>query len=245
MLIISKFHDYYDTALAHGVDKACVYQRESKFFNPPTNDLKPWGWPKRQWANEKEFLFQCVVGFAGKLFPMILWTDTHYGMSQDFTQEGTQATFLYDMETCTELLDEKYPEHRKIASARKYAHRWELDISDGGIEAFFNTNTHRKYEGVFVEHKVPLFVAFANWRGGNSLEGNTELKPIKFMKVRDPYTAFQEIHMFMSGVIGMADRDTAEVGNDDRITQRGFDEWSFRKEPGEKQRKGKPKKKPK
>ena len=33
MLIISKFHDYYDSAIAYGVDKECVYNRKTEIID--------------------------------------------------------------------------------------------------------------------------------------------------------------------------------------------------------------------
>lgn len=248
MLIISKFHDYYDTALAHGVDKACVYQRTSEFIPvKPYRKLASWGWPRHGWAREKEYMFQCVIGFCGELLPMIFWADTVFGLEEDVIVSD-EYKFFYDLESCTAFLDEEYPENRERLN--KYRGRWgrpyygsEFDMSDIGLQEFFDPNMHKDYERIFVEHRVPVFAAIASWRTGMMIELNPSLKRIKFMKVRDPYTSFQEIHMFMSGVVGALDRDTAEVGNDDRIAQRGFDKWSFRREPGEKQRKGKPKRK--
>jgi hypothetical protein len=44
--------------------------------------------------------------------------------------------------------------------------------------------------------------------------------------------AFQEIQMFISGVLGIDENPTVEVSDKDKIISRGFDyKWSFRKEP--------------
>ncbi len=238
MLIISKFHDYYDTVLGRtGVDKTCVYERATESIACPKElRLHNWTWPRWKWKKHpEEFLFQCIIGFAGEVIPMIYWTNKWYGISSDYNLDE-ELVFLYDLESCQEFLDEKYPENRKKYNARKYMDMG-LGLSDQSLEEFYNPATHKKFKPIFMEQKTPLFLAHETWRDGTKIDLNPELKPIKFMKVKDPFTTFQEIHMFLSGVIGMANRDTAEVGNDDRIKQRGFDKWSFRREPTKRKRK--------
>lgn len=229
MLIVSKFHDYYDTALAHGVDKTCVYNRTTE-KTPGTKEdesgLESLAWCKRgenPWrSRECEFLFQCIVGFAGNLYPMM-----YHALSKG---AGWDKAFMYDSQSCMKFLDEHFPETREHDNAKKYRWTWKLDMSDVAIEEFYQPEKYKRLERIFMEKKVPAFVVRRK-RRGVVIETNPVLKQYSFMKVKDAYTAMQEIHMYLAGVIGMADRDTAEVGNDDRIKQRGFDKYSFRKDP--------------
>jgi hypothetical protein len=57
------------------------------------------------------------------------------------------------------------------------------------------------------------------------------LKEIEFHKVKDPFTAFQDIQSFISGVLGNIEKEIITVGNDVKIHKAGFDKWSFRKPP--------------
>lgn len=232
MLIVSKFHDYYDTALAHGVDKTCVYNRITE-KTPGTKEdesgLSSLGWCKRDenpWrSKECEFLFQCVVGFAGNLYPMM-----YHALGQPDPDADGSSTFMYDVKSCMGFLDETFPETRKRDNDKKFEWAWKLDMSDRSIEEFYQPEKYKRLEQIFTEKKVPVFIVRKR-RTGVVIETNPVLKAYEFMKVKDSYTAMQEIHMYLAGVIGMADRDTAEVGNDDRLKQRGFNKYSFRKDP--------------
>jgi len=61
------------------------------------------------------------------------------------------------------------------------------------------------------------------------VESNVNLRELGFPKVMDPYTAFQEISMFIGGVLGNHEKEVTELTEKDRIQQHGFDKWSFRK----------------
>ena len=210
MLIVSKFHDYYDTALAHGIDKTCVYNRATEKIEATHDDkaslLQYKAWLKKgadPWRGRPvEFLTQAIVGFAGNLYPMFYhkFIDPYMG----------DPTFMYDAKSCAEFLDKSFPETRQYDNDRKYSLRWQLDMSDGAIEDFFRTEKHQRFQRLFMEHKIPSFVV-RKTRMSIKIESNPVLKEYAFMKVKDPYTAMQEIHMYLSGVIGMAERDTAEV----------------------------------
>jgi hypothetical protein len=57
---------------------------------------------------------------------------------------------------------------------------------------------------------------------------DANLKELSFQKVLDPFTAYQELEMWIGGVIGQ-NPEPAEVSDKVKIQQHGFDEWSFRK----------------
>jgi hypothetical protein len=58
------------------------------------------------------------------------------------------------------------------------------------------------------------------------------LKDYKFFKVKDTFTAFQEISMYQFGVLGCTEKDICVVSDKDRLDQRGFDpKYGFRKRP--------------
>lgn len=63
----------------------------------------------------------------------------------------------------------------------------------------------------------------------HELELNPSLKAYKFMKVVDPYSAFQEISQFISGVLGNSEKQTVDISDENRLLQHGFDKkFSFR-----------------
>ena len=105
MLIVKKFHDYYDTALGvGGVDKAVVYNRESQTVekgrrgfettNPAdiydhncTTQIRP--------GVEISVKSRCI-GFCGQLYPVIL---IKYTLSKDFIPYKETLHAFYDADS--------------------------------------------------------------------------------------------------------------------------------------------------
>lgn len=52
-----------------------------------------------------------------------------------------------------------------------------------------------------------------------------------FARVVDPYTMFQEISMWVGGILAGSGRPMVEISDEDKIGKHGFDSWSFRKMP--------------
>jgi hypothetical protein len=63
------------------------------------------------------------------------------------------------------------------------------------------------------------------------------LKDVEFFRVFDPHTTYQEIFMYISGVLGGNMKEIPEMSDDDMRDSKGFDKWSFRKEPSSKKKK--------
>lgn len=61
---------------------------------------------------------------------------------------------------------------------------------------------------------------------------NTDgLKAIDFAKVLDPYTAFQELSMFVGGVLPRNPNPMVELSGEKIMVQKhGFDKWTFRRQ---------------
>jgi len=210
MYIISKFHDYYDVGMKLGIDKAVIYERDTttikKIF--PLRPTTESGWA------------EAVVAFCGKFYPFIY-----------HQIEGIVDRIIWDVELAVVALP---------TSRRTYI--WNNDIgSEKGIREFF-ARQYPQLETLFHEHKTPIF-AFnpsrirANfWLNDGpyrSLVINPCLKDWEFYKVKDPITAFQEVHMFVSGVIGAPARPTVKISDKDMAASKGHDgKYSFRKPPG-------------
>jgi hypothetical protein len=96
---------------------------------------------------------------------------------------------------------------------------------------------------IFRELKVPVFVYDGDFgrttfdkkrRGYNNHKPkffiNPLLKNYEFYKVFDTFQAFQEISMFMGGVLGAGEKEITVVADKYKIAQHGFDKYSFRKD---------------
>jgi len=76
-------------------------------------------------------------------------------------------------------------------------------------------------------HKSPVVLFIGEYRIVDPC-----LKDFHFNKVIDAYTAFQEIDMFLGGVLGDASDPPSPMTDRDKIVSHGMDlKWSFRKPP--------------
>jgi hypothetical protein len=235
MKIVSKFHDYYDTASIHGIDKTCIYLREEEKI-----EVHGRGWrdephillkdgtrfllsktvtyeSKRLQHADYEFK-KAVLGFCGELYPLIKVEKTCGGKKEIFC--------FYDQPSFNEFLaEEGIPKDR-------YGGRWSSDRmsieSDQGLYNFFDENTWRKLEGLFAAYHVPYFVLREK-----TLKLNPNLKNLGFMKIKDPQTTFQDIYMYMSGVLGAPLPPKEKMSDKVLAAAKGHDgEYSFKKPPG-------------
>jgi len=235
MYIISKKKDYYDgVAGTTGIDKTIVYHREvieleedklPKQFRRKSNWRKEDINPLRELSTfklKKEFHDVCedysyfIIGFCGKLYiGWKLYREEIFPYMVD-----TEITF--DSEYMKSILEPK---------------SWYNNLED-------NINYIQKFDAIqiFRDLKTPVFV-FDNDYSRTQLDTkhysirnynpkffvNPVLKEYQFYKVFESFQAFQEIQMFLGGVLGSGEKNIVEVADKYKITQHGFDKWSFRK----------------
>jgi hypothetical protein len=245
MLILTRKKDYYDgVAGSTGIDKTIVYEREEKEL---TNKEVPMffvhgshSWQKnrdsafinfRYHNLKKEFqkkyplMNYFIIGFCGKLY--VGWK-LYYEIPQGFSIPNKLITEItFDESYITSMIDDKSG--------------WRGKFSD-------NLNEIKNYDAldIFRKYHTPIFVFDSDYdvtyisnngkyRNMNSkFFINPTLNKYEFYKIFDSFQAFQEIQMFMSGVLGSNEKNIVEVEDKYKITQYGFDKWSFRKEPSKK-----------
>jgi hypothetical protein len=237
MYIIAKKKDYYDGVVGTmGVDKTLVYERETQEFEgddiPVIFERKKGYWgisrtktPFHQMNYhhiKKEFRNICdehsyfIIGFCGKLY--IGWKLYRVINSND----EVSTEFTYDNEYMKKILEDK---------------SWDGILSDS-IDYVQSFNALQ----IFRDLKSPAFVYDSDYgrtyyykkRNNNHHSKfiiNPLLKNYEFFKMFDSFQAFQEVSMFMGGVLGKGEKEITEVADKYKITQHGFNKWSFRKEP--------------
>jgi hypothetical protein len=248
MLIVSKFHDYYDTAIGYGVDKTVVYERTPRVW---LRRKKQWeenplqlpayvntyhylgGWDygdlhysvsygdsirrqgRRLYYHETHAGFH-LIGFCGEVWP-VLFVETPQGDQTPAEWEKTRYRVCYTVEEALKL------------RAEYDIHDW--SFKEKRLRQFFNLEdvSIRQQEERFIRHKCPVFMS--TYR---RLILNPCLKPAQFYRIKDPYTAFQDIYMYISGVLGTVSKETVEISDKDMRDKKGFDEWSFKKLPSKK-----------
>ena len=86
---------------------------------------------------------------------------------------------------------------------------------------------------VELHHETGIPIIMRDFRD-NKIIFNPVLKDIGFYKAVDAFTAFQELSMFISGVMGGNSPKMVQLDDDMRIAKHGFDKMSFRKEKEDK-----------
>lgn len=93
-------------------------------------------------------------------------------------------------------------------------------------------------DDIFIEYDCPIFLmTFANSYFNPMaayIYRNPILKNYGFQRIYDPYTAFQEISMYLGSILVDDNTDMDSVNDFDMSRAKGFDEWSFKKMPSKK-----------
>jgi len=213
MLIVSKYRDYYDSvAFSKGIDKTIVYQRDKQQLNYkkikidfPAHD--------HTWSKPEDRIFTFIIGFCGKLYPV----------SKRFNKDNTyEMVYGYDNIVNLFKIDKK---------KSMFSWNWrrkEFENLDSILKS-------KAIQDIFFDFKVPCFILgyqdIPSMNAGFNLELNPTLDSLEFVKTIDPWTAFQEIEMYISGVIGTDKLENTEPTDKTKIISKGFDyKTSFRKE---------------
>jgi hypothetical protein len=180
-----------------------------------------------------------VVVFCGRVYPCLEFTIAPDG---DFYGPRIKKVYCYTPEQATDL----YREHLSKAEQKRFfgPHKKQARWSWYGqsmlerIEEFFDVTGDSSKDLMDFHHKVEVPIVMLSVGNGRNpaLTFNPVLKDVQFFRIVDNFTAYQELAMFVSGVLGGKSPKTIEVSNDIKIAKRGFDKWSFRKEPGKKRK---------
>lgn len=254
MRIISKFHDYYDTALSYGDDASLVYMRTTSNDKVIENKKHPLfnlihsemdkisslyldyysdsGKNKVQLRIYPEFLYMC--GKTHLIFKLEHDTTNNriYYSSQDTLRNVEYFTNLDEALTRgTEITGIDFNTYTPKPQYSWYAGKYQFSKKEAyrkkvldSIEAFEKSD---KAPEVLFHYNIPIVHLMRD----GSVTLNPCLLDLSFQKKMDPWTVFQEIDMYTGGVLKRVDAMTCDIADKDRITQHGFDKWSFRKLP--------------
>jgi len=236
MYIISKHKDYYDGVVGSvGMDKTIVYERELIEITDNQEIPKQFKQNKYSWNEHNPFLRACranidhkktnhnyddvrgfIIGFCGKLY---------LGWKFDYKTKDWNA----DIGNITEIIETDIVYGYDKAKEFLKTDYWRSNLNDD-INYVMNYNPIE----LFRKFKTPIFVYDSDSRRPRTEPVfliNPILKDYEFYKVVDAFTAFTELQMFISGVLGTGEKKIIEVEDKYKIGQHGFDKWSFRKEP--------------
>jgi hypothetical protein len=246
MLILAKKKDYYDgVAGSTGIDKTIVYDRQIVELEKDElpDQFKKSGFYDSFREREKSPLYRLsnatirkeyhkiyprgahfIIGFCGKLY--IGWKFYSFKENYYDAYDNINTTINYNIDEIKQVLEPM---------------TWDGAIADhiDYIQKFDAMDWFRKFNApcfVYDHDYKRKSLDIKYWRGDNTVKFiiNPLLKEYEFFKVFDSFQAFQEIQMFISGVLGNKEKEIVQVADKYKIAGHGFDKWSFRKEPKEK-----------
>jgi hypothetical protein len=221
--------DYYDSvAYSMGnADETILYKREEKSFKVksinsrskigqyiefPINDL---------YVNRGLSIF--VIGFCGR---------TYVGaMVYEYETSTVSITYSYE-----EIINYIHERRGGVEGWRMFAtlSRQQEDIEE--VTDFFNKWNDVEHIELFHQLNTPIFLVgakdYSSGRYGYSVPiySNVILKDLKFFKIKDSFTAYQELETFMGGVLTNTELDWQPMNEKEAIQAKGFDKThAFRK----------------
>ncbi len=252
MLIIKKFHDYYDSAIGFGgVDKTCVYDRKPliqgnkyemdrilKQFEKEDNrwNSGPYSYNYFRYSRcdvPKNYPYSMepfVIGFCGKTY-------VGYCFKWDQPGQSDKIQISYDL---NEIL--------KIARFKEKKNKYSIydrtKTDKDSVTQYFDKFHNKEHKDLFVKYHTPVFII--DYGTGlsskydflpNDIKDDTfneqfiinpRLADYEFYQVFNTAQTFQEIQMYLQGVLGNVEKPMVEISEKDKIVQHGMDKWSFR-----------------
>ena len=256
MKIFSKFKDYYDNACPYVEDP--IFNREEQSFILDKNvktifDIKTTEWLNKAWDDmPKPVIIEdsrgheqyrqakdicAVLGFCGKIYPiyLIIIPKPNGGypdfISRDIIKPYTSVTDF--TEAYQELKGQIISHKSHIFNERNFT---ESSLASWVLE--FNHMT--KLLEIFITIKSPIFLITHIYRDikyrGNEFKINPNLSKLNIQRLFDPWTAYQELDMYLGNELVMAGKQMPVFSDELKRDAHGFDNKSF-KQVGPKPRK--------
>jgi hypothetical protein len=258
MKIVSTFKDYYDS-LGSPDGATGVYNR-----TPKKIDIEWVGYEASGSGYAVSYeLNTGLIGFCGKIYPYVKYS---YNVGDGYKNGCAYSADKYKEILATIESCKKMDHHWRYSPDIFFnAYPYNKDNCkiwfDGDFKSIYEspsrwgrsgrTPQYPNLKSVFIEHKTPcfaidnpkderLFGRPANFK----MLLNPKLADYNFFQLWDTYSAFTAIEQFINNeIVRPDDPYIQEISDKIKAESHGFDKFSFRKEKGDKKRKGKSKSK--
>ncbi len=211
MRLHSDFHDYYDNAIGYGIDDKVHYNRYTKSV---AIDLQ-------SHLTRPFHRNSGLIGFCGQSYPFI---ELHK-YDRNFQEEDewgdyniVETRFAFDIGEYQQI--EKEWSNFSV-DFHTYFQSTDLKIKQFYLDWAINS------DAIFLRHKVPVWAMKFYTEETNGIL-NPRLKDYGFDKIRDSFTTFQEISMYLSNIL-VEQKEIIIMDDKLKIAQHGFDpKISFR-----------------
>lgn len=229
MLIISKFHDYYDHVQQAGIDKRVVLHRKQEYVAIPKGLLqRPCELARVATKESKSKYDRFREGrvynldwlyFCGKAYPCI----TSHFVNEDGGVSDFKKHTIQELESIIPTTSKYYKKSWDMdMSPKQMVHEAYNSSRDVSTEIFRDLNVPYfsivsvKDENVRYERYVKQVLLYPNLTNYTS-----------YLNM-DAFTTYQEIEMYCSGVLGVGEPETIEVSDISKRDSKGFDKFSFK-----------------
>lgn len=220
MRILSKFRDYYDIGLANGYDASIVYSRSTEMINAKDHEARHAALvqrlrnavptQRRDYARNQTFEFFLVL-LGGRSYPGVQVLSYPKGV---FVSEH-----WYGRDKILDALTDARPSRLRDLFSRERT---------ASIESFLDLDGGEQFMDELIAARLPLVHA-DHREGAPYFTKDPSLKHIQFGKRLDAWSVFQELSMFLGGILAPENRATIAISDQDRLVQHGFNDISFRK----------------
>ena len=227
MKLISKFHDFYDSCLSLGIDETIFFKRETKEIKCEVvrtrfSGIDFWsmaGGYYRTKDGEYNIDEVYLLNFCGKQIPIIkLFIRLTAGyLSREYISYcyNIKQVETFITKYCNkDQVNEFYHKNKEYRSKKK--HR----LSEyEKISMWFNEHSKNKtILDDYFTHESPYFL-----KTSKEIIINPCLSNYEFYKHMGAFETFQEISMFISGVMGGQVPKMIEISDKIRLQKKGFD----------------------
>lgn len=237
MRLISNFHDYYDGVIRNtSHDTTYTFIRKTERIDTlETNYLSNWSFTIK--GDADYLIFQEIVGFCGKLYPMLKIEITPFSL---YEIPGKHC--VYSLESFEKILplEKLVPEKNSLSYFIPLNER----IPEWFSGILYPRWNWRSYQGnIFQNSKLQnLFldksVAYFHVHGVRDIviDSYPNLKDLEFYQVFDSFTCFQKIEQFLTNELVKPDLVDVKISDILKAETHGFDKFSFRKDPTKRNR---------
>ena len=236
MRIVSKFKDYYDSALAYGHDETLTYVRKQE--EVPFND-ESIEKALNICPSFRDSHYRCtpfLVGFCGKFY---------FGMKAEYSSTWSrdfEKTFYAanTVDAYTRVIKDRGLRKSEMLYLKNAGFIW-----SHGKKRLTILDRYEKYfsqimpddDDLFFTFGTPIFLIRKACHLDSVptqliLKTNPCLKDFMFFHVEDSFTTFQEIDMYLGGVLGTAHPPMVQISDIDMKQKKGFGhKYAFKKRP--------------
>lgn len=256
-LIPGKTNDYYDCMLAYNSTEGNVYLRNNDIqilgFTRDYTCSNGYRYKLKDISNQyshfvenelnnfyENYTFrtkkygQIIISIFKILFAGKLYTCVKFDFGFSGLLDKRKSRYCYDINeviSCCFEFEIEFPDKPKRKS---YFSFYSTDN--------FNKQTIKEafkiidVSGYCIENKLVIAAIYRSTKSRTSLEITVdidcELKNYEFYKVFDTYSAYQELSMFVDGMLAYPGNTTIEIEDKYKISAKGFDEkYGFRTRP--------------